>query len=109
MTGHQDAAGDGKSSPALFAQYLLKPDEVQSLWQSENPNLMVSRLILDYVEDESERTGQDWHKWDEYESRFEPNELKWIADYIVRNLVFVKSDLGMDDPEAICHLMHILW
>jgi len=27
----------------------------------------------------------------------------------VRNLVFVRSDLCIEEPEAICHLMHVLW
>ena len=102
------AVSDGKD-PALFNQYLLKPDMVQALWDAEDPIAVASKLILEFIEDESERTGQNWTNWDEYESRFEANELKWISDYIIRNLVFVRSDLGIEEPEAICHLMHILW
>ena len=70
---------------------------------------MARRLILEFIEDEGERTGKNWSEWDEYESRFEAGELKWIADYVVRNLVFCRSDLGIEEPEGICHLMHILW
>ena len=62
-----------------------------------------------HVEDVSEQTGEDWRSWDENEDRFEPNELKWIADFAVRNLVFIKSDLQITDLDAISHMMQVLW
>ena len=77
----------------IFGAYLLKPEQVNDLWEAENPNEAAQRLILAHVENVSEQTGEDWRSWDENEDRFEPNELKWIADFAVRNLVFIKTDL----------------
>lgn len=47
--------------------------------------------------------------WDEYENRYEPNELKWIADYIIHGLVFAKKDLQLETDEQIAHVVHALW
>lgn len=47
------------------------------------------------------------NKWDENESRFEPQELKWVANYIVNNLVFCRG-LYLDD-QASAAVMHLLW
>ena len=47
--------------------------------------------------------------WDENESRFEANELKWIADFVVRNLIFIKKELQIDSDETTAHLLHVLW
>ena len=47
--------------------------------------------------------------WNENENRFEPNELKWIADFVVGNLVFVKKELKINDQERISFILEILW
>jgi len=35
----------------------MKPEQVQPLWEAADLNAMASKLILEHVEDESERTG----------------------------------------------------
>ena len=50
------AFSDGKD-PVLFSKYLLKPDMVQALWDAEDPIAVASKLILEFIEDESERSG----------------------------------------------------
>ena len=47
--------------------------------------------------------------WNENENRFENNELKWIADFIVGNLCFVRKDLQIIDNEATAFIMEALW
>jgi len=47
--------------------------------------------------------------WNENENRFENNELKWIADFIVGNLCFVRKDLQIMDDEATAFIMEALW
>ena len=66
-------------------------------------------MLLDHIDELGESIGQNLHTWDENESRFEPNELKWIGDFIINNLIFIKKELKIDDPEAIAHLLHVLW
>ena len=89
--------------------YLVKPEQVDELWSDPSPNEHAQRLILAHVEDVSEQTGEDWRSWDENEDRFEPNELKWIADFVVRNLVFIRTDLKVSEPDSVSHLMQVLW
>ena len=89
--------------------YILKPSEVSELWEAEDPNKYAQRLIYLHIEDVSEQSGEDWRTWDEFEERFEADELKWIADFLVRNLVFVRSDLRIEDVVATCHIMQVLW
>jgi len=55
---------DDKKDPALFKEYLLRPDQVMNFWDSTDPNKAASKLILEHLEDESDRTGQDWQSWD---------------------------------------------
>lgn len=47
--------------------------------------------------------------WDEYQCRYEANELKWIADYLVQGLVFIKTKLKINDEQRICWILETLW
>ena len=69
----------------------------------------MQKILLEFINDEGERSGQDLRTWDEFESRYEENELKWISDYVVSNLVFIKNELKITDNEAISHVLHVLW
>ena len=102
MTGYEDRA-------KTYSMYLLKPENVCDLWESSEPNADAQKLILSHIEDCSEVTSEDWRTWDENEDRFEANELKWIADFVVRNLVFIRSDLHVTNDDTVSHLMQILW
>ena len=66
---------------------------------------MAQKLVLENVEEVSDQTGQNWNKWDENENRFEANELKWIGDYVVRSLIFIRSDLQIEDAEKTSHII----
>ena len=94
---------------ARFNLYLIKPDQIQKVWEASDPCAAVKKLVLDHIEEWSETTGQDWRSWDQNENRFEQNELKWIADYNIRNLCFIKSDLGILDHDTVAHIMQVLW
>jgi hypothetical protein len=48
-------------------------------------------------------------KWDEFEKRFEPSELGWIANFLVQNLVFCKSKLELTTDAHIAQTSHVLW
>lgn len=47
--------------------------------------------------------------WDEFEKRFENNELKWIADFVVNNLVFVKTTLKLSNAKTEAEVLQLLW
>ena len=102
-------SGSALERASNFSMYLAKPESIQALWEAEDPNKFAQNLILSHVEEISEVSGEDWRKWDDTEDRFEGDELKWIADYVVRNLVFIKSDLCLDQPDAVSHVMQVLW
>ncbi len=61
------------------------------------------------MQSEAEARKQDLNKWDDCESRFEPNELKWIGNFMVDNLVFCKNTLKCDDGGACSQLGQLLW
>ena len=105
MTGAQEE----QERIALFASYVLKPEQVEAVWEAVDPNAEAQRLVLAHIDDISEQCGQDWRNWDENENRFEAGELKWIADYVVASLVFAKSDLQIENFDAICHVVQVLW
>ncbi len=93
----------------IFNLYLIKPEQISNVWESSDPCDAVKKLVLDHIEEWSEATGQDWRSWDQNEDRFGPDELKWIADYNIRNLCFIKSDLGIQNPDTVAHIVQILW
>ena len=47
--------------------------------------------------------------WDENENRFEPNELKWIADWVVNGLCFAKKELMLENVEHVSQVVELLW
>ena len=53
--------------------------------------------------------GVDYTHWDQYENRFEANELKWISDYLINNLVFIKQELKIAEKEKVAKLLQVLW
>jgi hypothetical protein len=52
-----------------------------------------------------EKRQQDFMAWDEFEKRYESNELKWIADFVINNLVFVKTALKPAQLETEAHIL----
>lgn len=81
-------------SPKSVELNLLVPAAaIQDLWESEDPNAKAQEHFLNYIQVESKRRDEDLQKWDDCERRFEPNELKWIANFTVDNLVFCKDKL----------------
>lgn len=88
---------------------VVPPDCVQSLWSAQDPNAKAQELFMNFLEAESKSKGEDLNKWDDCESRFEPNELRWIGNFIVNNLVFCKSKLCLENDAACAQILHMLW
>ena len=111
---HQNSVTDGAHGQStdraqLFKLFLVRPEQVDELWDSPEPNMYAQNLLLEHIEEFGEATQQDLMSWNENENRFEPNELKWIADFVVGNLVFVKKELKINDQERISFILEILW
>ena len=105
----QEKLGEEEPEVDVFELYLIRPEMIDAVWDSKTPNADVQKILLEFINDEGERTGQDLRTWNEFESRYEENELKWISDYVVSNLVFIKNELKITDNEAISHVLHVLW
>merc|ERR1712166_61374 len=93
-------------SPKAVEELRLVPTAViDELWNAHDPNAKAQELFLTYLSTESTKRNEDLNKWDDCESRFEPNELKWIANFNVDNLVFCKSKLCLEDDDACSQLL----
>ena len=104
--------GDHEANQAeknVFQSYLIRPEMVEAVWEAQNVNQVVQKILKDFIEEYSEESGVDFKSWNEFENRFESSELKWISDFVIRNLIFVKKDLEMGDNESIAHVMNCLW
>lgn len=67
-------------------------------------------LLQEYIKLYSSEHKKDINKYSQNEMRYEKNwELKWIADYIINALVYVKSELKMEDTDAIAETLQALW
>lgn len=76
---------------------LVPTHEVQNVWNSSDPNMKAQELFTEFLRTESGKRDQDLNKWDDCENRFEPAEMRWIANYIVDSLCFAIDKLKLDD------------
>lgn len=82
---------------------------IDELWNAEDPNAKAQELFQNYLQTESTKRNEDLNKWDDCESRFEPNELKWISNFNVDNLVFCRTNLMVDDETVCSQILQLLW
>ena len=45
----------------------------------------------------------------QYETRYEEAELKWLGNYTLNNMIFVKRELGLDHPKAVSVILQVFW
>jgi hypothetical protein len=76
--------------------FVLTEDDIDSVWNAENSNAAVQAALHRYFEKLSDK-GQKVQDYNEFENRYEPGELKFIANYILSNLCFLKTELGIND------------
>jgi hypothetical protein len=86
---------------------VVEADQIKAVWDDPNPNLAVQKLLVDFIKELGFSKGQDYMAWDEFEVRYTNNELKWIADYLVNCLVFIKTNLKVEKHEAV--VLHLFW
>ena len=98
-----------RSAANLDQNGVVRPDQVNALWEAEDPNMMLQAILAEYIKELSRTTGQDILTWDENEQRFESSELKWIADFLIHALVFIRNDLNIKDSDRIAHLLQLFW
>ena len=48
-------------------------------------------------------------KYSEYEGRFEKEDLAWMADYVIHNLVFCTTDLKLSNPVVVATIVDKFW
>ena len=95
---------------AKYKLYLVKPEMVESLWNSEDPCAMVQELLLEHIDDLSQAHGNNYQNYDENEKRYEKNmELKLLADYLINCLVFCKESLKTSDDDTTAEILHAMW
>ena len=107
MSQHSGPPAQKKAARDLT--YVIEPDMVDALWEDANPNQACQKILLEYICEWGESIGKDLTQWDEYEDRYEASELKWIADFIVNNLCFIKLQLKINDCEQIAKILQMFW
>ena len=95
---------------AKYKLYVVKPEMVESLWNSEDPCAMAQELLIEHIDDLSEAHGTNYQQYDENEKRYEKNmELKLLADYLINCLVFCKESLKSSDNDTTVEILHAMW
>ena len=94
-----------------YKLFVVKPEDVNPLWEAEDPSTMAQELLKDFLPVFSESLGGiDINYFSENETRYEPNqELKWLADFLINGLVLLKHDLAMEDVESISDVLQAMW
>jgi len=95
---------------AKYRLFVVKPEDVEPLWNAEDPCKFCQDLLQDYMSVYSSELKKDINAYSANEMRYEPHwELKWLADYIVNGLVLLKHDLKMEDCDGIAETLNALW
>lgn len=90
--------------------FVVKPEEVQNLWDHDDPCIYCQELLQEFLVVYKEQKGKDINKYDENEKRYEPKmELKWLADYLVNALVLLKHELNMENNDAVAEALQVFW
>lgn len=93
-----------------YSKFMIKPDQIEDLWNAEDPCQVAQDHINEYLDAKSKGSGKNINAYNENEKRYEPNqELKILADYVVNGLVVIKQDLSFTDADACADLLQILW
>lgn len=101
---------ESKERLSKYKLFVVKPEQVDELWNSEDPIAFASELILEHLSVLSEERGQDVNKYSDTEKRYEPNqELKWLSDYLVNSLILLKHTLALEDADTVAEALNALW
>ena len=93
-----------------FKLYVVKPEMIEPLWNSEDPCTFAQDLLLEHIDDLSAAHGTNYQEYDENEKRYEKNmELKLLADYLINCLVFCKESLKSSDDDTTAEILHVMW
>ena len=91
------------------AIFTVHPHDVDSIWTAEDSIDATCKILFTFFEEYKDKKGIDLQAHTQYENRYENSELRWLASYIVNNMVFVKSDLGIENPKAVALMLHVMW
>lgn len=95
---------------AKYHMYVVKPENVEPLWNSADPCLTAQELLMEHIDDLSQANNTNYQNYDENEKRYEKNmELKILADYLINCLVFIKSSLNTEDDETTAEILQVMW
>ena len=93
----------------VYAECVLFPSHISQVWESEQPNQAVQQHLLNYIDRISQTHDRKYQDWDEFENRYEPSELKWLADFELHNLIFLKETLKLEDDVIVTETLDVLW
>ena len=94
---------DPEVSPAEFADKpLLKPAEVETVWNSDNPKQTMTEFITRIIREK----GSEWNRHSPYESRWEKAECELIGEYSLQALVFLRDAAKIQDAYTLGSLVN---
>lgn len=93
-----------------YKSFVVKPEQIDELWNSPDPIGFSSELIMEHLEVLSDEKGKNINLYDQNEKRYEPNqELKWLSDYLVNGLILLKHKLAIEDKDTLAEALNALW
>ena len=95
MTEPNQATEEDQQQPDLFEGFLVRPEEVDEVWEAEDPQAVVhERIRLSIMK----RQYEDDDSIGNPDDRYCVLERRWLTDYYLNNLIFIKSELtGLDN------------
>jgi len=75
-----------------FELFVLRPEDIDPIWNSEDPKASVMQKVRSHIK-LIEEADPEFNRHTEFEDRYEPPELSFLANFFLHNMVFLKEDL----------------
>ena len=82
---------------------------MEEIWYADDACWVCQKALLQYFEVKKETMGAEYFNVNQYECRYEETEMKWLANYQLNNMIFIKKELCFDHPKAISCILQTFW
>ena len=96
----------------MSTKLIRKSAEVEQIWQAADPKAEMSQFVWRFIKATIETEGEQIVQFDEFENRYEEEEVSIIAEYALQNLVYLKGDAKLSNLMTAIYtnyLLHSVW
>lgn len=101
---------DPEATVADFSEkVILKPAEVEHLWNSEDPKKLMVDYVMRIVREKIGRHGSEWNRHSPFEQRWEKAECTMIGEFCLQALVFARGEAKISDSLTVGSIVNAFY